>query len=588
MTYGGLSNVQLSTASGVGLTQQQRDGLDLVFYMPGYDKDGNHLIDQDELDEFLQRKAAVDSGNCREISETAGRKLNLREVVSMMAPYVRLQRRLGVASMFNPFQPDGEYILDLGREDEFMVASMLLILSAERGHNTRYCKLGNSHCDLAGEAFMSSFLDRKFTGAFSCYRITPPGSASAAMRSRIARKQLMPGKHRWEHSIHRSLLDTQESAEHIEAASMKDFDEDRFALEADGTLVEKEHLAQLERMWPTQLQLERIRAAFKSADTNDDGVIDAKEFKAMLVAKSFAQGKGKRRARLNSVGSGLKTGSLLSGEELDAANLRDAAKLGESASMAQIPLGLDLDDEAQHESEAKRALQEGRTVNRVRVDSTTVEFQVQPEAEVVEDPAEGDARARRRDVPGSDQQGTGTTIDLKTHLEPPAGEGEEDEEEEAAEEVGSYPATVDKVILDGDGKPILGCDAEGNAVGRVVMIGDEAIDISALPKADADSMDAAAALWRRVDADGSGTVSFLEFKQWLIAEPEAQARVLMQSAAEANAARDAVERVERHSFAQGVSAGVSGSSDTVIGVAIKVSPMQVDYTLLILCLSSHI
>ena len=130
-----------------------------------YDEDGNHSVSVDEIVYLKQNPT----------------------------PYVILTDRLGLANMFNPLLPDGEYALNLRVRDERQVAQMLVCLSTEPGDNMVNETYNGVPFDV-GAKWLTAVPD---VGWFCLEYVTPPACASLALRTSLARRLVNPGKGRW-------------------------------------------------------------------------------------------------------------------------------------------------------------------------------------------------------------------------------------------------------------------------------------------------------------------------------------------------------------------------------------------------------
>ena len=108
-------------------------------------------------------------------------------------PYVKLTDRLGLANMFNPLLPDGEYALNLRVRDERQVAQMLVCLSTEPGDNMVNETFNGVPFDV-GAKWLTAVPD---VGWFCLEYVTPPSCASLTLRTSLARRLVNPGKGRW-------------------------------------------------------------------------------------------------------------------------------------------------------------------------------------------------------------------------------------------------------------------------------------------------------------------------------------------------------------------------------------------------------
>ena len=167
-----------------------------------YDKDGNHIVDWDELAELRQERN----------------------------PWVVLESRLGPANLFNPIRPEREYALDLRLHDCRMVAQCLVILSAEPGENLLYTSYNGLPFDVGAKWIDAVPELGMFCGEFT----TPEHCALMSLRLSLARMILMPGFGRWR-AVPLVLRDPQEDCHACEAS----IGYDRCVIDADGSLIEK-------------------------------------------------------------------------------------------------------------------------------------------------------------------------------------------------------------------------------------------------------------------------------------------------------------------------------------------------------------
>lgn len=167
-----------------------------------YDKDGNHIVDWDELRALRQERN----------------------------PWVVLESRLGPANLFNPIRPEREYALDLRQNDCRMVAQCLVVLSAEKGENLLYTSYNGLPFDV-GAKWIEAVPDLgMFCGEFA----TPVGCALMALRLAMARRLLMPGYGRW-HAVPLELRCSDEDWQAQEAS----IGLEHCTIDADGSLVER-------------------------------------------------------------------------------------------------------------------------------------------------------------------------------------------------------------------------------------------------------------------------------------------------------------------------------------------------------------
>lgn len=161
----GLNHVEMLTSVFSRITDVENLDFREILGHTTYDADGNHSVSVDEI-------------------------VYLRQYPP---PYVILTDRLGVANMFNPLRPDGEYALNLRVRDERQVAQMLVLLSTEPGDNMVYETFNGVPFDV-GLKWLTAVPD---VGWFCLQYVTPPACASLALRTSLARRLVNPGKGRW-------------------------------------------------------------------------------------------------------------------------------------------------------------------------------------------------------------------------------------------------------------------------------------------------------------------------------------------------------------------------------------------------------
>lgn len=161
----GLNHVELLTAVFSRISDIENMDFRELLGHTTYDEDGNHSVSVDEI-------------------------LYLRQ---NPPPYVILTDRIGVANLFNPLLPDGEYALNLRVRDERQVAQMLVLLSTEPGDNMVYETFNGVPFDV-GAKWLQAVPD---VGWFCLQYVTPPACASLKLRTSLARRLINPGKGRW-------------------------------------------------------------------------------------------------------------------------------------------------------------------------------------------------------------------------------------------------------------------------------------------------------------------------------------------------------------------------------------------------------
>lgn len=161
----GMHHVELLTSVFSRITDLENMDFREVLGHTTYDADGNHSVSVDEIVYLRQNPP----------------------------PYVILTDRLGVANLFNPLLPDGEYALNLRVRDERQVAQMLVLLSTEPGDNMLYETFNGVPFDV-GAKWLQAVPD---VGWFCLEYFTPPACASLKLRTSLARRLVNPGKGRW-------------------------------------------------------------------------------------------------------------------------------------------------------------------------------------------------------------------------------------------------------------------------------------------------------------------------------------------------------------------------------------------------------
>ena len=168
-----------------------------------YDKDGNHVVDWNELKALrLERN-----------------------------PWVVLESRLGPANLFNPIRPEREYALDLRQSDCRMVAQCLVVISAERGENLMYTSYNGLPFEV-GAKWIDAVPD---LGMFCGQFVTPNGCALMSIRLAIARRLLMPGFGRW-----RAVPPELRSADEDWRTQDASIGLEHCFIDSDGSLVERQ------------------------------------------------------------------------------------------------------------------------------------------------------------------------------------------------------------------------------------------------------------------------------------------------------------------------------------------------------------
>jgi hypothetical protein len=230
----GLNHVELLTAVFSRVSDIENMDFRELLGHTTYDEDGNHSVSVDEI-------------------------LYLRQ---NPPPYVILTDRLGVANLFNPLLPDGEYALNLRVRDERQVAQMLVLLSTEPGDNMVYETFNGVPFDV-GAKWLQAVPE---VGWFCLQYVTPPACASLKLRTSLARRLLNPGKGRWvciprEQRMHRddpmgsmwksSADDTLIIEDELDLPGPGDY-----MVDADGRLVERSNadMAAVERVAKEQKQ----------------------------------------------------------------------------------------------------------------------------------------------------------------------------------------------------------------------------------------------------------------------------------------------------------------------------------------------
>ena len=167
-----------------------------------YDKDGNHLVDWNELKALkLERN-----------------------------PWVVLESRLGPANLFNPLRPEREYALDLRQSDCRVVAQCLVVIATERGENLLYTTYNGLPFDV-GQKWIDAVPE---LGMFCGQFVSPNGCALMSIRLAIARRLLMPGFGRWR-AVPLELRSADEDWRRQDAS----IGLEHCVIDADGLLVER-------------------------------------------------------------------------------------------------------------------------------------------------------------------------------------------------------------------------------------------------------------------------------------------------------------------------------------------------------------
>ena len=161
----GLQHVELLTAVFSRISDIENMDFRKILGHTTYDADGNHSVSVDEIVYLRQHPP----------------------------PFVILTDRLGVANLFNPLLPDGEYALNLRVRDERQVAQMLVLLSTEPGDNMVYETFNGVPFDV-GAKWLQAVPD---VGWFCLQYVTPPACASLQLRTSLAQRLINPGKGRW-------------------------------------------------------------------------------------------------------------------------------------------------------------------------------------------------------------------------------------------------------------------------------------------------------------------------------------------------------------------------------------------------------
>ena len=273
----GLQHVELLTAVFSRISDIENMDFRKILGHTTYDADGNHSVSVDEIVYLRQHPP----------------------------PFVILTDRLGVANLFNPLLPDGEYALNLRIRDERQVAQMLVLLSTEPGDNMVYETFNGVPFDV-GAKWLQAVPD---VGWFCLQYVTPPACASLKLRTSLAQRLLNPGKGRWvcippAQRMHRD--------DPMNAMWMNSSDDDvvlegevdlpgpgEYMVDADGTLKERSHtdMAALEQAAKEHKQ--RRKAARKAQEAEMATMTDADreeaektaaDHKAAVLGRRVAEG----------------------------------------------------------------------------------------------------------------------------------------------------------------------------------------------------------------------------------------------------------------------------------------------------------
>lgn len=273
----GLGHVELLTAVFSRISDIENVDFRELLGHTTYDEDGNHSVSVDEI-------------------------LYLRQ---NPPPYVILTDRLGVANLFNPLLPDGEYALNLRVRDERQVAQMLVLLSTEPGDNMIYETFNGVPFDV-GAKWLQAVPE---VGWFCLQYVTPPACASLKLRTSLARRLIIPGKGRWaciprEQRMHRddpmgsmwksSADDTLTIEDELDLPGPGEF-----MVDADGTLVERNNadMAAVERLAKEQKQRRKearkareAKVAAMGEEDREAAVKLAADDKAAVLGRKISEG----------------------------------------------------------------------------------------------------------------------------------------------------------------------------------------------------------------------------------------------------------------------------------------------------------
>eukprot|EP01043_Picozoa_sp_COSAG02_P006478 COSAG02_NODE_185_length_30442_cov_59.370168_5_plen_827_part_00 len=273
----GLNHVELLTAVFSRITDIENVDFRELLGHTTYDEDGNHSVSVDEI-------------------------LYLRQ---NPPPYVILTDRIGVANLFNPLLPDGEYALNLRVRDERQVAQMLVLLSTEPGDNMIYETFNGVPFDV-GAKWLQAVPE---VGWFCLQYITPPACASLKLRTSLARRLINPGKGRWtciprEQRMHRD--DPMGSMWRSSADDTLIIEDEHdlpgpgeYMVDADGSLIEKNNadMAAVERVANEQKQLrkearkaQKEKAASMEGEERAAAEKSAADDKACVLGRKISDG----------------------------------------------------------------------------------------------------------------------------------------------------------------------------------------------------------------------------------------------------------------------------------------------------------
>jgi hypothetical protein len=155
----------------------------------------------------------------------------LMDEAAVEARKAEFYQRVGICNGFNPYLPDGHYVLNLRHPGQRSVAEMLLRLSdQEPGENI----LGETYNGVpfdVGSRWVEEVPD---IGEFTSYYNTKPGCAHLGVRIELANRLLMPGKGRW-HCIPKQLV-VEDHLHNPDCFEIDGWDEAGQELDDDGTL----------------------------------------------------------------------------------------------------------------------------------------------------------------------------------------------------------------------------------------------------------------------------------------------------------------------------------------------------------------
>ena len=116
------------------------------------------------------------------------------EILIEVDEYAKYRHRVGIANIFNPFRADVRYNLNLKVKDERAVAALLVEMTDEPGENWLNETFNGNPFEM-GIAWVTD--GPPTLGVLELTFLTNPGTANLFMRTRMAKRLLMPGPGRW-------------------------------------------------------------------------------------------------------------------------------------------------------------------------------------------------------------------------------------------------------------------------------------------------------------------------------------------------------------------------------------------------------